>query len=255
MEELLPAQVSSEDQREVLRLLCRAHELEVENMGLQAHRLRGRSLLLQKDSLIQRCQEHRLLCERIIREQRRLIQGEARPPPLRSPSPSGLPSGKAAPGASVPASWVGKVPRRRKRHPTPVFLPGESHGQRSLEGCCPRARTELDTTERLTLFWKEWAARVSPESHIPHGRPGGPVSSAVPALRSLSSVLGVHLGGGGGSFVLVVVIYLLLTAGALLPQGLFSSCGERASHRDGFSRFRAWVGSRARRLQYLRCTG
>ena len=28
--------------------------------------------------------------------------------------------------------WVGKVPWRRKRQPTPVFLPGESHGQRNL---------------------------------------------------------------------------------------------------------------------------
>ena len=30
--------------------------------------------------------------------------------------------------------WVGKIPWRRKRQPTPVSLPGESHGQRSLEG-------------------------------------------------------------------------------------------------------------------------
>ena len=29
-------------------------------------------------------------------------------------------------------SWVGKIPWRRKWQPTPVFLPGESHGQRSL---------------------------------------------------------------------------------------------------------------------------
>ena len=29
--------------------------------------------------------------------------------------------------------WVGKVPWRREWQPTPVFLPGESHGQRSLE--------------------------------------------------------------------------------------------------------------------------
>ena len=31
--------------------------------------------------------------------------------------------------------------------PTPVFLPGESHGWRSLVGCSPWGRTELDTTE------------------------------------------------------------------------------------------------------------
>ena len=31
-------------------------------------------------------------------------------------------------------AWVGKIPWRRKWQPTPVFLPGESHGQRSLVG-------------------------------------------------------------------------------------------------------------------------
>ena len=36
---------------------------------------------------------------------------------------------------------------RRKWQPTPVFLPGESHGQRSLVGCSPWGRTESDTTE------------------------------------------------------------------------------------------------------------
>ena len=35
--------------------------------------------------------------------------------------------------------WVGKIPWRRKWQPTPVFLPGESHGQRSLVGYSPRA--------------------------------------------------------------------------------------------------------------------
>ena len=33
--------------------------------------------------------------------------------------------------------WVGKIPRTRKWQPTPVFLPGESHGQRSLVGYSP----------------------------------------------------------------------------------------------------------------------
>ena len=31
-------------------------------------------------------------------------------------------------------SWAGKIPWRRKWQPTPVFLPGEFHGQRNLEG-------------------------------------------------------------------------------------------------------------------------
>ena len=39
--------------------------------------------------------------------------------------------------------------QRRQWQPTPVFLPGESHGQRSLVGYSPWGRGELDTTERL----------------------------------------------------------------------------------------------------------
>jgi len=34
--------------------------------------------------------------------------------------------------------WVGKIPCRRNWQPTPVFLPGKSHGQRSLVGYNPR---------------------------------------------------------------------------------------------------------------------
>ena len=33
--------------------------------------------------------------------------------------------------------WIGKIPWRRAWQPTPVFLPGKSHGQRSLEGYSP----------------------------------------------------------------------------------------------------------------------
>ena len=43
--------------------------------------------------------------------------------------------------------WVGKVPWRRAWHPTPVFLPGESHEQRSLACYSPWGCKELDTTE------------------------------------------------------------------------------------------------------------
>ena len=35
----------------------------------------------------------------------------------------------------------------RQWHPTPVLLPGKSHGWRSLVGCSPWGRTESDTTE------------------------------------------------------------------------------------------------------------
>ena len=47
---------------------------------------------------------------------------------------------------------VGKISWRRKWHPTPVFLPGKSHGRRSLVGYCPWGCKESDTTERLYLL-------------------------------------------------------------------------------------------------------
>ena len=49
--------------------------------------------------------------------------------------------------------WIRKIPWRRKWHPTPVFLPGESHGQRSLAGCSLWGRKESDTTERLPFLF------------------------------------------------------------------------------------------------------
>ena len=48
------------------------------------------------------------------------------------------------------ASWVRKIPWRRKWQPAPVFLPWKPHGQRSLVGYSLWGRKELETTERLT---------------------------------------------------------------------------------------------------------
>ena len=44
--------------------------------------------------------------------------------------------------------WVGKIPWRRKWQPTPVFLPGKSHGQRSLVGYSPQGHKESYVAER-----------------------------------------------------------------------------------------------------------
>ena len=52
-------------------------------------------------------------------------------------------------------SWVGKIPWQSRWQPTPVFLPGEYHGQRNLAGYSPWGCKELDTTERLTLSQTE----------------------------------------------------------------------------------------------------
>ena len=50
--------------------------------------------------------------------------------------------------------WVRKIPWRRKWHPIPVFLPGESHGQRSLVGHSPQGRKQKLKESRMDE--KEW---------------------------------------------------------------------------------------------------
>ena len=54
--------------------------------------------------------------------------------------------------------WVRKIAWRREWQPTPVFLPGKSHEERSLVGYSPQGRKELDTTQwlSLSLFFNEF---------------------------------------------------------------------------------------------------
>ena len=64
----------------------------------------------------------------------------------------GFPSdsdGKKSARKFDPCVW--KIPWRQEWQPTPVFLPRESHGQRSLAGYSPWDHKESDTTEQLTF--------------------------------------------------------------------------------------------------------
>ena len=59
---------------------------------------------------------------------------------------------------SLPASagdgrfhtWVKKIPWKREWQPIAIFLPGKSHGQRSLEGYSPNSGKESDSTQQLS---------------------------------------------------------------------------------------------------------
>ena len=74
-----------------------------------------------------------------------------------------------------------QICRRRRWHPTPVLLPGKSHGRKNLVGCRPGGRKESDTTERLPFtshfhaLEKEMATHSSVLAwRIPGtGEPGG----------------------------------------------------------------------------------
>lgn len=78
LEELLPRRVSSEEQREVLGLLCKVHELEIGNAEMQSHALLKDNVIRQKNFVVQRFEQHRHLCDEIIQQQRRFIIGAYR---------------------------------------------------------------------------------------------------------------------------------------------------------------------------------
>ena len=58
-------------------------------------------------------------------------------------------------------SWVGKIPWRRIWQPTPVFLPGKFHGQRSLVGYSPWGHKDLEITEQQHTEVRKWDSEFS----------------------------------------------------------------------------------------------
>ena len=67
--------------------------------------------------------------------------------------------------------WIQKIPWRRKWQPTPVFLPGKFHGQRSLAGCTPwgckaSEMTEHTSTHMLSLGGGLWALHCSTQTFL-----------------------------------------------------------------------------------------
>ena len=78
--------------------------------------------------------------------------------------------------------WVRMIPWGREWQPTPVFLPGKSHGQRSLAGYsqwgCKRVRHNLGTKQQqqYTQFYRHWDQHHPLMSH-PRQRQDRPLSS------------------------------------------------------------------------------
>ena len=65
--------------------------------------------------------------------------------------------------------WVGKIPWRREWQPIPVFLPGESHGQRSLAGCSSPCGHKEWTLKRLCTHTHRMS--FAPQLMTPHQLP------------------------------------------------------------------------------------
>ena len=75
---------------------------------------------------------------------------------------------------------------KRQWHPTPVFLPGKSHGRRSLVGCSPRGRCESNKTSlSLSLFtFMHWRRKWQPTPVFLPGESQGQGSLVGCRLRS-----------------------------------------------------------------------
>ena len=101
--------------------------------------------------------------------------------------------------------WVGKIPWRREWLHTPVFLPGESPGQRSLAGYSPQIRKELDMTEMTqhthmlnnrfsmqtrALYWKKKPSRTFKvrEKSMPDFKAQSDFFVAAPIAEDLKSM-------------------------------------------------------------------
>ena len=70
-------------------------------------------------------------------------------------------------------------------HPTPVLLPGKSHGRRSLVGCSPWDREGSDPTERLHFHFHALEKEMATHSSVLAWRiPGTGESSGLPSMGS-----------------------------------------------------------------------
>ena len=79
--------------------------------------------------------------------------------------------------------------QRRQWHPTPVLLPGKSHGQRSLVGCSPWGRWESDTQSRT-----HWATLFSLFTFTYWRRKSQPTPVFLPGeSQGWESLVGFHL--------------------------------------------------------------
>ena len=88
----------------------------------------------------------------------------------------GIPANKESPNISSRRQW----------HPTPVFLPGKSHGRRSLVGCSPWGCEELETTSLSLFTFMHWRRKWQP---TPVFLPG--------ESQGQRNLVGCHLWGRG----------------------------------------------------------
>ena len=72
----IPHRISNQNQQEILQLLCRVHQLEIENLEAKSISLLRDFQIKKKDMVITRFKHHRNLCADIIKQQQQIIEGK-----------------------------------------------------------------------------------------------------------------------------------------------------------------------------------
>ena len=94
-------------------------------------------------------------------------------------------------------TWVRSLgqedPLRRTRQSTPVFLPGEPHGQGSLAGYSPRGHKELDMTEQAHSFIANQISSIL-IAIVPCLQPSLPIKIGAIIIPSLGNYTSFHTG-------------------------------------------------------------
>ena len=113
--------------------------------------------------------------------------------------------------------WVGKIPWRRPWRPPPVFLPGESRGQRGLAGYSPWGHKESGATERLTTIVHTHTCTDThiPPTHVCVALNHDSASFSEDTLPPLGRGRPCHkkstdFPGGGGGFCRISMVFLPL---------------------------------------------
>ena len=115
------------------------------------------------------------------------------------------------------SSCVGKIPWRRKWQRTPGFLPGKSHGQRSLEGYSPWGCKELDRTYQLNNIVDTCSKDLCPDGSYPVGAGLFFIHSFI--QRTLSTWLWASIMLGSGAAELKVDIISVLLEFTVFSRG------------------------------------
>ena len=157
--------------------------------------------------------------------------------------------------------------RRGQWHPTPVLLPGKSHGRRSLVGCSPCGLEESDTAERFPFHFSlscigEGNGNPLQCSCLENPRDGGACWAAVSGVAQSRTWL-KRLSSSSSSSLYLLFDFFIFKIGVLqgLLQGINSPCsftflmmGFNPSLTSGFSGYCFLCGNKCGSLS-LTATG